>query len=899
MFKRILFLLLFLLVAPALSVLAQSTAPERRDYKVMRENAGASVPTPTTGYVNLWYDVAADMWEYKKSDATTGMLGGGGGMGAASWSGLTNPSANLALTMAGYTSTFTFNGTTGAGVNLFNLTDTGGNTGTGALLRSFTAATSNAKPFSFTARGTSNGVEMNTSGIMVPLGSGGFSATGLVTGTVPNARVAEVLAVTDLSTYATVSGTGTAAVAGTFTGLTANDVLTWNGTNWINQAGGGAAAGSNTQVIFNDSGVYSGDAGLTYVKATDALTVIGPLAVGTSNIAAKAQIVTLDDTTPDTIVTWDDRHFVVGDQGDNGGVGISYTRNTGGGYGVIGVVKPGVAWQPLLINAGGGNVGIGLGTALPTTHFDVRQNADSTNTATAVAFTFDSVGAAGELTAASGTQTFGQVAPIINQSGTAGYDALAVAVTETATGSGTRNLLNLLAGGVSKASISSAGTATFGGVILPADGSAGAPSIARTGQTSVGVWFTNGRTHLSGTSGEALYVSRDDAGTNVVNVGSTMQFTWSPTTTPQTGGFDTGLARSGAGIVKVTNGSTGYGILYTALGAVGAPAYSFGTDTNTGIYSSAADNFDVTTGGVNRLNIGSGGIATFSNNAAIGTAGAVRFSSASTEVGLTVSANGFPFVKYSLEQTPDALMLGTGSISRGLVVCDYASVLFDFAHPLQTNPTIFVHSAAQNTSQWLGLTHDGTNGVISTGTGSVSVSSVLAAKAGASTSYAKVGGSLFDHYADASSTSTDGTEDDLYSDTTPASVLGADGDKLVADYGGSFVSSATATRKVKVYFAGTAIFDSTALILSSGNSWTCRATIVRNAGGAGTGKVRYAVTFTTEGASTASYTKTGELTGLTLSGTNILKVTGAAASTGAASGDIKATVGTVYWKPAA
>ena len=45
-------------------------------------------------------------------------------------------------------------------------------------------------------------------------------------------------------------------------------------------AGGGVGTSTNTQVIFNDSGVMKGDAGLVYNKTTDALTVTGPLSTG-------------------------------------------------------------------------------------------------------------------------------------------------------------------------------------------------------------------------------------------------------------------------------------------------------------------------------------------------------------------------------------------------------------------------------------------------------------------------------------------------------------------------------------------------------------------------------------------------------------------------------------------
>lgn len=69
------------------------------------------------------------------------------------WSSLTAPTANLALAMSAFTSTFTYSAATGAGVNMFALTDTAGNTGTGALMSLATAATSNAQALKLTIRG--------------------------------------------------------------------------------------------------------------------------------------------------------------------------------------------------------------------------------------------------------------------------------------------------------------------------------------------------------------------------------------------------------------------------------------------------------------------------------------------------------------------------------------------------------------------------------------------------------------------------------------------------------------------------------------------------------------------------------------------------------------------------
>jgi|GEM_PF-4668161 len=75
------------------------------------------------------------------------------GSSSASWSGLTNPTAALTLTMGANTSSFTYNAATGAAVNLFNLADTNGNTGTGYLLNLATGTGSALKPFHVSING--------------------------------------------------------------------------------------------------------------------------------------------------------------------------------------------------------------------------------------------------------------------------------------------------------------------------------------------------------------------------------------------------------------------------------------------------------------------------------------------------------------------------------------------------------------------------------------------------------------------------------------------------------------------------------------------------------------------------------------------------------------------------
>ncbi|MBI2310320.1 hypothetical protein HYU90_00630, partial [Candidatus Collierbacteria bacterium] len=80
------------------------------------------------------------------------------------WSGLTSPTGNLALAMSAYTSTFTYGATTGAGVNLFNLTDTASNTGTGCLLNLSTGNSSALHPFRVVAANSVESLMVDTNG---------------------------------------------------------------------------------------------------------------------------------------------------------------------------------------------------------------------------------------------------------------------------------------------------------------------------------------------------------------------------------------------------------------------------------------------------------------------------------------------------------------------------------------------------------------------------------------------------------------------------------------------------------------------------------------------------------------------------------------------------------------
>ncbi|MHA1408820.1 MAG: hypothetical protein ACTSQY_00630, partial [Candidatus Odinarchaeia archaeon] len=80
---------------------------------------------------------------------------------------------------------------------------------------------------------------------------------------------------------------------------------------------------------------------------------------------------------------------------------------------------------------------------------------------------------------------------------------------------------------------------------------------------------------------------------------------------------------------------------------------------------------------------------------------------------------------YNTVQNPNTLTLGVPTGSMGLVVCKSGDELsYNYTHALQTNPTLFVHSANQATDEWISLTHDQTDGKIESGKGTIKFVSV-------------------------------------------------------------------------------------------------------------------------------------------------------------------------------
>jgi len=82
----------------------------------------------------------------------------------------------------------------------------------------------------------------------------------------------------------------------------------------------------------------------------------------------------------------------------------------------------------------------------------------------------------------------------------------------------------------------------------------------------------------------------------------------------------------------------------------------------------------------------------------------------------------FATLQWENHQVPETFVIGLNddadsTHSRSMIICGDLDVAFNFAHPAQLNPTLFVHSDNQATDEWISFTHNQTNGVIEIGKG--------------------------------------------------------------------------------------------------------------------------------------------------------------------------------------
>jgi hypothetical protein len=144
---------------------------------------------------------------------------------------------------------------------------------------SFAIGSANANA-TVSVAGTSNIAVFTTTGAVI---SGTITATGNVTG--GNVNTSGVI-----STSGNIIGGNVNSVGGTFTGNVNFGNVFVGGYYWANGVvfagggGGGSPGGANTQVQFNDNGVFNGSAGLTFNKTTNAVSVTGNI-TSTANVA--------------------------------------------------------------------------------------------------------------------------------------------------------------------------------------------------------------------------------------------------------------------------------------------------------------------------------------------------------------------------------------------------------------------------------------------------------------------------------------------------------------------------------------------------------------------------------------------------------------------------------------
>lgn len=173
------------------------------------------------------------------------------------------------------------------------------------------------------------------------------------------------------------------------------------------------------------------------------------------------------------------------------------------------------------------------------------------------------------------------------------------------------NSLNLVAGGASTLLVTTAGTYAL-------DGSAGSPSISFASDTNTGI-YRPGADQIGISCGGAL-IALSTTTTFGLNTGIQLIVPDGSAAAPAYSfgnDTDTGLYRPSANtLILVTNG-VGRVALNTALfqcdlpfgalaGSVGSPSYTFTSDLNTGLYNSASDRLTITAGGTAQATFGGG-----------------------------------------------------------------------------------------------------------------------------------------------------------------------------------------------------------------------------------------------------------------------------------------------------
>lgn len=158
---------------------------------------------------------------------------------------------------------------------------------------------------------------------------------------------------------------------------------------------------------------------------------------------------------------------------------------------------------------------------------------------------------------------------------------------------------------------------------------------------------------------------------------------------------------------------------------------------------------------------------------------------------------------------------------------------------------------------------------------------------------AKVGGTIFDDFTSVATTHTDGTEDTLYTHSLQAGQFANNGDKISGFYQLAIVGHAVSTDRIRLYCAGTAIFDTTALNFPLSAALTIEYSVIRVSASV----LRASVACTSNSATVIAYSQYVEITGLTLANAQVVALKAIATGTNSAASDVTALLGTIIWQP--
>jgi hypothetical protein len=189
------------------------------------------------------------------------------------------------------------------------------------------------------------------------------------------------------------------------------------------------------------------------------------------------------------------------------------------------------------------------------------------------------------------------------------------------------------------------------------------------------------------------------------------------------------------------------------------------------------------------------------------------------------------------------------------------------------------------------IARDATGGICISGAGfptcdGYAKTATLKTRIGTSTSYPNNAHTSI-AFDSASTGNTAATETDIRTTTLVANALGTNGDGVHFTAAGSFANTVSTNKRLIVYFGGTAIFDSGSLAITSSNTWRLSSDCWRDS--STSVKCTTIASSSATGALTALSVYTA-VTSLTLSNTQVYKITG----NGTNASDVTAEVWEVY-----